>query len=82
MYSASAALICWAIALSHTPCYRSLDCCCIYSRKQAIAKWVTGIAAFFSINNQTSANQARRQLGWKPQTTLSLLENIAQIHKT
>lgn len=48
---------------------------------EAISKWGIGIAAFFSINNQVSAKKAREQLGWKPQTTLSLLEDIAQTHK-
>lgn len=49
--------------------------------EEAIAKWGVGIAAFLSINNQTSADRARQQLGWKPQTALSLLEGIAQSHK-
>ncbi|VEP11944.1 hypothetical protein H1P_1270019 [Hyella patelloides LEGE 07179] len=44
---------------------------------EAIAKWGVEIAAFFSINNQISANKARQQLDWKPQTALSLLEDIA-----
>ncbi len=48
--------------------------------EEAIAKWGTGIAAFFSINNQISADRAR-QLGWQPQTALSLLEDIAQTYK-
>ena len=48
--------------------------------EEAIAKWGTGIAAFFSINNQISAARAR-QLGWQPQTALSLLEDIARTYK-
>lgn len=44
------------------------------SSDEAIAKWVVGIAAFFSINNQISAGKARQQLAWKPQTTCSLLK--------
>ncbi|MDJ0632918.1 MAG: SDR family oxidoreductase [Xenococcaceae cyanobacterium MO_188.B29] len=51
------------------------------SSDEAISKWGIGIAAFFSINNQVSAKKAKEQLGWKPQTTLSLLEDIAQTHK-
>jgi hypothetical protein len=46
------------------------------SLEQATLKWGTGIAAFFSINNQISANKAMQQLGWKPQVTLSLLQDI------
>ncbi len=49
--------------------------------EEAIALWGAGIAAFFSINNQTSANKAKQQLGWKPQAGSSLLEDIAQTHK-
>ena len=48
------------------------------SSEKAISKWGVGIAAFFSINNQISANKARQELGWEPQTALSLLEEIAQ----
>jgi len=45
------------------------------SLEQATQKWGRGIAAFFSINNQTSANKAI-QLGWQPQAAMSLLEDI------
>lgn len=48
------------------------------SYSEAISKWGVGIAAFFSINNQISANKAKQELGWKPQTALSLLEDLAQ----
>ncbi len=51
------------------------------SSDEAISKWGVGIAAFFSNNNQVSAKKAREQLGWKPQTALSLLEDIAQTYK-
>ncbi|PIG90990.1 NAD-dependent epimerase/dehydratase family protein [Gloeocapsopsis sp. IPPAS B-1203] len=47
------------------------------SLEQATQHWGRGIAAFFSINNQTSANKAI-QLGWQPQTTSSLLEDITR----
>ncbi|MBE9193729.1 NAD-dependent epimerase/dehydratase family protein [Gloeocapsopsis crepidinum LEGE 06123] len=46
------------------------------SLEQATQQWGRGIAAFFSINNQTTANKAI-QLGWQPQAALSLLEDIA-----
>ena len=48
------------------------------SFETATSKWGTGIATFFSINNQVSANKAIRQLGWKPQAPLSLLEDITR----
>ena len=48
------------------------------SLEQAALKWGRGIAAFFSINNQISANKAMQQLDWSPQASLSLLEDIAQ----
>ncbi|MCU0569814.1 MAG: SDR family oxidoreductase [Oculatellaceae cyanobacterium Prado106] len=38
--------------------------------------WGSAIAMFFSINNQTSADKAKQQLGWNPQATLSFLQDI------
>ena len=43
----------------------------------AVAKWGRGIATFFSINNQVSAQKAMQQLGWQPQAEMTLLEDIA-----
>ncbi|MEM1255984.1 MAG: hypothetical protein AAGI69_26385 [Cyanobacteria bacterium P01_H01_bin.21] len=51
------------------------------SFETAVAKWGRGIATFFSINNQVSATKALKQLGWQPQATMSLLEDIVQINK-
>lgn len=47
------------------------------SLEQATQHWGRGIAAFFSINNQTSADKAI-QLGWQPQARFSLLEDITR----
>jgi nucleoside-diphosphate-sugar epimerase len=43
----------------------------------AVAKWGEGIATFFSINNQVSADRAIRELDWQPQAKLSLLDDLA-----
>ncbi|MEM8808262.1 MAG: NAD-dependent epimerase/dehydratase family protein [Cyanobacteria bacterium P01_G01_bin.38] len=51
------------------------------SFESAVAKWGRGIATFFSINNQVSAQKAIQQLGWQPQTELSLLDDIVQTGK-
>ncbi|MDV2991233.1 MAG: Aurachin B dehydrogenase [Chroococcidiopsis sp. SAG 2025] len=48
------------------------------SFETATSKWGDGIATFFSINNQVSANKAIQKLGWKPQASLSLLEDITR----
>lgn len=46
------------------------------SFETAVSKWGRAIATFFAINNQTSAEKAKQQLGWRPQATLSLIEDI------
>ncbi|ESA31960.1 nad-dependent epimerase dehydratase [Leptolyngbya sp. Heron Island J] len=45
----------------------------------AVAKWGKGIATFFSINNQVSADKAALQLGWKPQVRRLFLQDICEI---
>lgn len=46
------------------------------SLEQATLQWGRGIAAFFAINNQVSADKAMQQLGWRPQAKTSLLDDI------
>lgn len=46
------------------------------SLEQGITKWGQGIATFFSINNQVSAEKAVKHLGWQPKASISLLEDV------
>lgn len=46
------------------------------SMAQATETWGVAAAALLSINSQTSALKAIQQLGWQPQSTFSLLEDI------
>lgn len=46
------------------------------SMEEATATMGPALAAFMSINNQTNAAKAMQQLGWKPQATVSFLEDI------
>ncbi len=48
------------------------------SFESAVANWGRGIATFFSINNQVSAQKAVQHLGWQPQAKLSLLDDLAE----
>lgn len=44
--------------------------------EEAVFNWGKTLATFLSINNQSSARQAIEQLGWQPDTTRSLLQEI------
>lgn len=46
------------------------------SIEEATATMGPALAAFMSINNQTNAAKAMQQLGWKPQASVSFLEDI------
>ena len=46
------------------------------SMAQATEAWGVGAAALLSISSQTSALKAIQQLGWQPQSTVSLLADI------
>ncbi|MBE7385129.1 MAG: NAD-dependent epimerase/dehydratase family protein [Leptolyngbya sp. SIO1E4] len=46
------------------------------SFEEAVFNWGEAIAAFLSINNQSSAQRAMQQLGWQPNPARSLLQDI------
>lgn len=46
------------------------------SKEEAREFWGPALTTFFSMNNQVSSSKAERELGWKPQVTISVLEDI------
>lgn len=46
------------------------------SKEEAEKVWGLQLATFFSINNQVSSSKAEKELGWKPQVNISMLEDI------
>ncbi|MBD2774510.1 NAD-dependent epimerase/dehydratase family protein [Iningainema sp. BLCCT55] len=46
------------------------------SKDEAKKLWGKELATFFSINNQISSSKAEKELGWKPQVTSKILEDI------
>lgn len=46
------------------------------SKEEAIQVWGLSLTTFFSINNQVSSSKAEKELGWKPQISISMLEDI------
>ncbi len=46
------------------------------SNEVAKKVWGPELTTFFSINNQVSSSKAEKELGWKPQVSISILEDI------
>ena len=46
------------------------------SKEEAIQTWGLSLTAFFSINNQVSCTRAVADLGWRPKTETTMLEDI------
>ncbi|HEY9606366.1 MAG TPA: SDR family oxidoreductase [Allocoleopsis sp.] len=47
------------------------------SKEEAIQAWGLSLTTFFSINNQVSCTRAIADLGWRPESATTILEDIA-----